>query len=216
MNAVMEDVQSIGKDSENKSQGFKFRGIDAVMNHVGPAFRTHGVVTTPQVVGYDSRDVPTKSGGTMNHVILRVKYIFTGPAGDTLEAEVYGEAADSGDKAMSKAHSVAYRTALLQVLTIPTGDPDPDESTYERGARTAQNGAIGADAPIVKAIYGKSKSLGITDEYLRAGLIRDFGKEHPGDLTMDEAKTTADKLEAKIKERDAQAQVAIGDEEIPF
>jgi hypothetical protein len=37
-----------------------------------------------------------------------------------------GEAADAGDKATSKAHSVAYRTCLLQALSIPTHEPDPD------------------------------------------------------------------------------------------
>src|SRR5690606_2912843 len=44
----------------------------------------------------------------------------------------YGEALDSGDKATAKAHSVAYRTFLLQALTIPTHEPDPDESSPER------------------------------------------------------------------------------------
>ena len=80
-----------------------------------------------------------------------------------------------------------------------------------------EEGTIGSDAPIVKAIYGKARALGIDAEHLSAGLIKNYGKEHPGDLTMDEAKTTADKLEAKIKERDAKSQgVTIGDEEIPF
>jgi hypothetical protein len=39
---------------------------------------------------------------------------------------------DSGDKATAKAMSVAYRTALLQVLCLPTDEPDPDSHTYER------------------------------------------------------------------------------------
>jgi hypothetical protein len=43
-----------------------------------------------------------------------------------------GEAFDMGDKATAKAMSVAYRTCLLQALTIPTDDPDPDESSYEQ------------------------------------------------------------------------------------
>jgi hypothetical protein len=55
-----------------------------------------------------------------------VLYRFHGPAGDFLDAESVGEASDSLDKATSKAMSVAYRTALIQALTLPTGDPDPD------------------------------------------------------------------------------------------
>jgi hypothetical protein len=41
---------------------------------------------------------------------------------------------DSGDKAVPKAMSVAFRTALLQALALPTDEPDPDASTYERAA----------------------------------------------------------------------------------
>jgi hypothetical protein len=43
-----------------------------------------------------------------------------------LVATVAGEGSDSLDKATSKAMSVAYRTALLQALCLPTSDPDPD------------------------------------------------------------------------------------------
>ena len=45
---------------------------------------------------------------------------------------VAAEAWDSGDKAAPKAMSVAFRTALLQALALPTDDPDPDSQSYER------------------------------------------------------------------------------------
>lgn len=198
--AVMAEVQKVGKDSKNAQQGFNFRGIDAVMNAVGPAFRAHGIVTMPNVIDYTAETVATKNGGTMNHIILRVKYVFMGPAGDTMECTVFGEAADSGDKAMSKAHSVAYRTALLQVLTIPTGDPDPDATTYERGDAQGAPPAgakLASDAQI-KAVYGKKKALGMTESALTAALKRDYGKDHPGDLTDAEVRVLLDKMQAAI------------------
>jgi hypothetical protein len=37
-----------------------------------------------------------------------------------------------GDKAAPKAMSVAFRTALLQALALPTDEPDPDSQSFER------------------------------------------------------------------------------------
>ena len=41
---------------------------------------------------------------------------------------------DVGDKGTPKAMSVAYRIVLLQMLCIPTDEPDPDSQSYERAA----------------------------------------------------------------------------------
>ena len=40
--AVLADVQAVRKGDRNEAQKFSFRGIDAVVNAVGPAFRAHG------------------------------------------------------------------------------------------------------------------------------------------------------------------------------
>lgn len=134
---VMDDVRVVRKDGKNtaKGGGYNFRGIDHVVNAVGPSFRKHGVVATPKLLHMDSRDATVGANATrMQWVTVQVRYRFHGPAGDHIDAVVPGEAMDSGDKAASKAMSVAYRTALLQVLCIPTDEPDPDESTYQRSA----------------------------------------------------------------------------------
>lgn len=131
--AVMSDVQAVGKEGHNKSQDYAFRGIDGVMNAVGPALRSHGVVIIPTVEDTNYRDVEVGKNRTlMREVTVRVRYTVHGPAGDTLEGVVCGESMDSGDKGTAKAFSVAYRTFLLQALTIPTHQPDPDEHSYER------------------------------------------------------------------------------------
>lgn len=130
---VMADVGAVAKGDRNQAQGFDFRGIDAVVNAVGPVLRAHGVLTLPTVedVHYDQVEVGQKRS-LMRQCTLRVRWSFVGPAGDRLEAVVMAEAMDSGDKATSKAHSVAYRTVLLQVLCIPTDEPDPDSSSFVR------------------------------------------------------------------------------------
>lgn len=133
LTAVMADVRAVGKSERNAHQGYQFRGIDAVVNAVGPAFRTHGVVCLPTVTHVEHEQTEVGAKRTLTAVVrLRVAYTFYGPEGDHVTAEVAAEAMDSGDKATAKAMSVAYRTALLQVLCLPTDEPDPDHDTYER------------------------------------------------------------------------------------
>lgn len=138
---VMAAVDPVGKNSQNKEQHFRFRGIDAVLNEVSPELARFGVVPVPRIVGEPRWEVVSTSKGKPSTACrLVVEYRFYGPAGDHIAAIVPGEAWDVGDKATSKAMSVAYRTALIQVLAIATGEPDPDADTYERGAPQAANG----------------------------------------------------------------------------
>jgi hypothetical protein len=134
LKAVMSQVQKIDKTGRNKEQNYRFRGIDAVINEVGPALREHGVLVIPEGDEITSEHYDTRKGARMRSVTMRVRWKIYGPDGDFIESATYGEAADAGDKAVSKAHAVAWRTVLLQALCIPTGDPDPDATTYERAA----------------------------------------------------------------------------------
>lgn len=140
LSAVMADVQAVRKDSKNQQQRFNFRGIDAVMNAVGPALRKQKVVILPVDTEVHRSEKTLASGKAATEVVLKVTYRVYGPGGDHIDGTVAAEAMDMGDKAIAKAHSVAYRTFLLQALTIPTDDPDPDESTYERAPSQGNRG----------------------------------------------------------------------------
>ena len=107
---VMGDVQGIAKRDKNEQQRFLFRGIDAVMNAVGPALRAHGVVVMPVNVDVQTRDTKTTSGKDTRECQVVVTYRVIGPAGDWFEGMAPGEALDFSDKATAKAMSVAYRT----------------------------------------------------------------------------------------------------------
>ena len=134
LSKVMAEVQAVRKDSKNQAQRFNFRGIDAVMNAVGPALRKHGVTILPEDVEVHRSNGTTANGKQTAEVVIKVTYRVYGPAGDSIHGKVAAEAMDFGDKAIAKAMSVAYRTFLLQALTIPTDEPDPDSVSYERGA----------------------------------------------------------------------------------
>ena len=128
--AVMADVRAVGK-GEKHGQGWSFRGVDAVVNAVGPACRKHGLVVLPVQVDQSAELLSGSSGKTQRSVTVRVTYRLVGPEGDELTVASVGEAMDHGDKATAKAMSVAWRTALLQAFMLPTDEPDPDHDVYE-------------------------------------------------------------------------------------
>ena len=144
LNDVMNDVGAVAKKERNTHQNFQFRGIDAVINAVSPACRHHGIVVLPRVISHDYQQIEIGQKRTPSgHVTLVVEYTFTNRDGDSLTATVVAESMDSGDKATAKAMSVAYRTALLQVLCLPTDEPDPDSHTYERAPRESAADLMG-------------------------------------------------------------------------
>lgn len=46
----MEDIGAVGKNDKNKTQGFMYRGIDAVMNAINPALVKNHVFVVPEVL----------------------------------------------------------------------------------------------------------------------------------------------------------------------
>jgi hypothetical protein len=134
--AVMKDVGAVGKNETNVAQRFDFRGIDAVINAVSPAFIKNGVICVPNVLDkkYETIEIGAKRT-SMGHAQVVVSYTFYGLEGDSVTATVAAESMDAGDKATAKAMSVALRTALLQTLALPTNEPDADASSYERSPK---------------------------------------------------------------------------------
>lgn len=129
MVAVMERVRGLGKHQRNDHFRFQFRGIDDVMNAVGPALREVGAVIVPEV-----RKVERQYGGKATSTVVEVAYHWHGPDGSVITGVSVGESQDMGDKSVPKAMSVAFRTYLLQALTLPTDEPDPDAQSYSEPA----------------------------------------------------------------------------------
>lgn len=130
---VMRRVTHVGKDQRNREQKFSFRGIDDVINALGPALREVGVLCVPTVEWSERQMTKTVKGNNTRETIARVRYTFYGPRGDSISAVTEGESLDSGDKGTAKVFSVAFRIALIQVFALPTDEPDPDSFSYERG-----------------------------------------------------------------------------------
>lgn len=180
---VMADVQGLGKNQRTDSGNrFNFRGVDDVMNAVGPVLRKHGVSVVPTAVTHAPEDVTTTKGSKMRNVTVVVSYAIHGPAGDTMPGAAAGEAADSGDKATPKAMSVAYRTFLLQALCLPTDEPDPDREQYERAPEPTQqelaqqvyDGLLASTTEAEAREWGnRAHGRGLLDVVLNGATLRD-------------------------------------------
>lgn len=117
-----------GRRSTGPGEQYAFRGIDDALSALHPLLGEVGLVILPgRVVREVWETRQTKSGGTLNVARLLVRYTFVGPDGSILDAEAWGEAGDSGDKATQKAHSQSYKTLVFQAFSIPTEASAADE-----------------------------------------------------------------------------------------
>lgn len=89
--AVMEEIGAIGKNSKNNQQNFMYRGIDAVMNALSPAFVKHRLFIVPEVLEQKREERQTNKGGNLIYSICRVKYTFYAEDGSSLTAVTIGE-----------------------------------------------------------------------------------------------------------------------------
>jgi len=202
LNEIMKAVGAIAKKDKNTAQGFNFRGIDSVVNAVSPALQKFGVVIVPSVEEYDYQTVEIGRNRTaMGHVRVKVTYTFIGANGDAIKATVVGEAMDSGDKATAKAMSVAFRTALLQSLSLPTDEVDPDAHSYER---SSAEDVLAPEAVIAKINQSTTiESLSEVGQYITAnkdsypvGLLDQFRTK----FKEQQSKLTPTKLEEEIQD----------------
>ncbi len=169
--AVMTKVRSVGKDGVNQVQNFKFRGIDAVVNAVGPALRDVGGFIVPTVMESEHSQGTTAKGGVLNTVRLEVAFSIYGSEGDPVTGVVSAEAFDSGDKATAKAMSVAFRTFMLQVFCLPTDEPDPDADSYKLGVPDkirdwVAEAKLLKDVDAVRLLWGEASKAGAPDKVL--------------------------------------------------
>ncbi len=132
---VMRDIAKTGiaKLKRNQQQGYNFRGIEDAMNELNPLLVANGIVV---MHSYSDLNVSERikgdpaDGKASRFATIKGAFRFMAEDGSHLICECYGEAMDSGDKAVTKAQSVAFRTALFQTFVVPfmAVDPEDDDS----------------------------------------------------------------------------------------
>ena len=141
MGDAMRKISAVSKDSVNQTQGFKYRGIDAVMNALYPVMSELGLFIVPEVLEQTREERTTvktynnqEKRTTLLYSILKIKYTMYAPDGSNVSCVVIGEGMDSGDKASNKALAVGLKYACFQMFMIPTeemANDDPDRECHE-------------------------------------------------------------------------------------
>lgn len=129
---VMKEIGAVGKDGKSQ-QGYKYRGIDAVMNALNPALINNGVFVVPEVLEQAREERTNTKGTTLIYSIVKMKFTFYASDGSSVSAVVVGEGMDSGDKATNKAMSIAFKYACFQTFCIPTEEllDDADKENHK-------------------------------------------------------------------------------------
>lgn len=127
---ILEEAPAISKGKTNTTQGYKFRGIDDVMNTFNPLFAKYHLFIAPEVLEQIREERQTAKGSNLIYSICKIKYRFYAEDGTFIETTTIGEGMDSGDKATNKAMAIAMKYAMFQVFCIPTEEmKDPDAET---------------------------------------------------------------------------------------
>ena len=133
--SVMADLSKIGigKGKTNQQQGFKYRGVDDVMNELSALLPKHGLLILPRVTKYSSVERVSAKGNPLFYTILEVEYDFVCSEDGSIKVvgPMIGEAMDSADKSANKAMAIAYKYVCFQAFCIPTeAVKDPDEEVH--------------------------------------------------------------------------------------
>lgn len=128
LNAAMRDIAriGIGKTQKNEAQGYRFRGIEQAMNELSPIMVNNMITVAPRYADLIVSERQKEGGKATRFAVIKGTFTFTAADGSAVTSEAYGEAMDSGDKAVIKAQSVAFRTALFQVFVVPTMSMDSE------------------------------------------------------------------------------------------
>ena len=172
MASILKETKAITKSEKNQQQGFRFRGIDNVMNELHELFAKNDVFILQEVQGFTTENRPTKSGGTNTFTRATIRFRYMTTDGSYVETVNVGEAMDSGDKGMNKAMSIALKYSLLQMFLIPTEeqkDPDsttPEETDYLAMALQEINAAQSIDT--LSGIFNNYAALHTNQQFMSA------------------------------------------------
>lgn len=193
MQLVMNELPWVGKDGMVKGGGFGYAYATEAgfIAAVRPLFVKYGLIILPIEVHADN--TKTEVAGKVTYVSnVHVVYrIYDTDSGEFIEVTMVGAGNDSGDKALYKALTGAFKYVLRQAFMIGTGD-DP-EATDEDGEDTEQS-------VIAKAVDKLERSKGkLSKEHIE--VLKSKGYVFGRDNTLQTRKTAKliDNVTEKLK-----------------
>lgn len=163
MQAVLREIGVISKsrttESSNENFKYAFRGIEELLEVVNPLCKKHGLLTPPVMEGTPIVGEYAARNSTMHWVLVPTSIHFRAtddPADVIVAGPFLGEAADSGDKAATKAQSVAWREIMFKTFNVPTRGEDYDTESgdqEDRRSATASEKSAAAEAAAAAAVF---------------------------------------------------------------
>lgn len=185
--ACMADVEAVGKNRKNQSQGYAYRGIDDMYNSLHPIFAKHRIFVTCDTINLERHQHTNAKGTVMQIVYGTYRVTFHAEDGSSVSVTCAGEAMDSGDKATNKASSAALKYALMQTLLIPTEDAkdsEVDSPTLETRPAAKPAGLVKATDDEVRRCVQAIKEKQSEQPYQALKAARELNKAQ-NDLLMD-------------------------------
>ena len=160
MQQVMKRIDNLSKDKKlDSGGGYRYLSEEKVTAELHEACAELGIIFAPVSMEIlAERDDTTQRGGLLHNVHIRVGYQFTDAEdGSVFQVMTLGEGSDSGDKAVNKAMTAAFKYALRESFLISTGD-DPDDTASEPTASSTRR----AVAPALANGSGLAPSINPT------------------------------------------------------
>ena len=159
--AAKRKIGAIGKNGSVTEYGkYDYRKFDDVIDAVAPLLDEHGILVVPTVIAKEERQDQKK-----HFVTLTMSYRMFAEDGSSIEGSATGEAFDVGDKAATKAQTVALRIFYCTVLNIAyhemqDAEDGPQHAWTERSNGTAKQMLTDLDfvpdVPKLKELLNKS------------------------------------------------------------
>lgn len=141
---------------------YSFRGVDDAYAALAPLLIKHKVVILPRYVSHKETQWTSDSGNVQFKAIVEAEFDFVMADGELTSTVVggaayglkhtirtIGEGMDSGDKAVNKAMSNAYKYAVWQTFCVPVEGVAIDCETEDPKVKAAPSGKplLGRNAP---------------------------------------------------------------------
>jgi len=145
MLAIMNEVGYVQKE-KSKDVKYSLKTENSVIQAIRPAMLKHGVYMYPAGVK-DAAHSQFEAGqykNIWNRIVATHVYRFVhAESATSIDVEVLGDGADTGDKAGNKSMTTSKKYALLEAFLLETGD-DPDTTPSSEMTQTVQKAKVTA------------------------------------------------------------------------
>jgi hypothetical protein len=136
--AAKRKIGAIGKNGSVTEYGkYDYRKFDDVIDAVAPLLDEYGILVVPTVIAKEERQDQKK-----HFVTLTMSYRMFAEDGSSIEGSATGEAFDVGDKAATKAQTVALRIFYCTVLNIAYHEMQDAEDGPQHAWTERSNGTL--------------------------------------------------------------------------